>query len=90
MKETDLETLRHVAEFLCYHLKSSEALIAVCIGGKYPDYSKGLAEMLSMRGLKVLVSNTYSTKSCILIRRQGSGSTSTDRWKPSSTSSVSL
>lgn len=55
MKETDLETLRHVAEFLSSHLKSSEALNAVCIGGKYFDYSKGLAEMLAMRGLKVLV-----------------------------------
>ena len=55
MKEPDLETLRHIAEFLSSHLKAGEALNTVCIGGKYPDYSKGLAEMLSMRGLRVLV-----------------------------------
>lgn len=55
MKEADLETLRHTAELLCSHLRKQEALTAVCIGGKYPDYSKGLAELLAMRGLKVLV-----------------------------------
>lgn len=55
MKESDLETLRHNAEFLSSHLKKHEAMTAVLIGGQYPDYSSGLAELLSMRGLKVLV-----------------------------------
>lgn len=57
MKESDLETLRHNAEFLSSHLKKHEAVTAALIGGKYPDYSSGLAELLSMRGLKVLVIN---------------------------------
>jgi hypothetical protein len=50
----DLETLRRIAEFLVSHQKKSEALVASCIGGKYPNYTMSLAEILSMRGLKVL------------------------------------
>lgn len=55
MQENDLETLRHSAEFIASRPKGIEAVMAVCIGGKYPDYSQPLAELLSMRGLKTLV-----------------------------------
>ncbi len=55
LREGDLETLRCTAEFLTTHLKASESLVALCIGGKYPDFSSPLAELLAMRGLKVLV-----------------------------------
>ncbi len=53
----DLETLRRIAEFLVSHPKKSEALVASCIGGKYANYTMSLAEILSMRGLKILVIN---------------------------------
>ncbi len=55
MPDTDLECLRYLAEFLSPHLKKGLALTAICLGGNYPDYSRALAEILSMRGLKVLV-----------------------------------
>jgi hypothetical protein len=55
MRESDLETLRHTAEFLSCHLKKGEALTVVGIGGKHPDYSKGLAEILALRGIKTLI-----------------------------------
>jgi tyrosine-protein kinase Etk/Wzc len=50
----DLETLRRVAAFLISQPRQQEALLASCIGGKYPDYTLSLAELLSMRGLRVL------------------------------------
>lgn len=52
VRDTDLETLRRLAESL---LNGGGPTIAVCIGGKYPDYSLALAELLSLRGLKILV-----------------------------------
>jgi hypothetical protein len=57
LRSKDLETLRRIAEFLVSYPKKSEALVASCIGGKYPNYTLSLAEILSMRGLKVLVIN---------------------------------
>jgi tyrosine-protein kinase Etk/Wzc len=53
----DLETLRCIGEFLVSRPKKSEALIASCISGKYPNYTMSLAEILSMRGLKILAVN---------------------------------
>lgn len=55
LSSQDLETLRCIAAFLVSHQKKAEALVASCIGGKYPNYTNSLAELLSMRGLKVLV-----------------------------------
>ncbi len=54
VRSDDLETLRTLTEFLTDRIKPDGALIAACIGGKYPDYSAPLAELLAMRGLKVL------------------------------------
>lgn len=51
MQERDLETLRHSAEFVACR---SGAIVA-CIGGKHPDYSESLAELLSLRGLKTVL-----------------------------------
>jgi hypothetical protein len=53
--EGDLETLRHIAEFLTSSPKTGEGKVALSIGGKYPDYSSALAELLSMRGVKTVV-----------------------------------
>lgn len=61
----DLETLRRLAEFLVSHSKKSnassaiplEGSVAACIGGNYPNYVLSLAEILAMRGLKVLYVN---------------------------------
>ena len=55
MQDGDLETLRRIAQFLSTTKKEMEAVVAVCIGGKYPDYSLSLAELLAMRGLRILV-----------------------------------
>ena len=59
MKETDLETMRHLTEFLssqmCNDPNKKQGITAVCVGGKYPNYSQGLAGVLALRGLKVLV-----------------------------------
>ncbi len=46
----DLETLRHLVEFL-----GSGNSTALCIKGKYADITSPLAELLSMRGKKVIV-----------------------------------
>ena len=54
VQANDLETLRVLTEFLTDHVKQEGALIAACVGGKYPDYSSPLAELLAMRGFKVL------------------------------------
>jgi uncharacterized protein involved in exopolysaccharide biosynthesis len=51
----DLGTLRRIVEFLVSQPKKHEALVVSCIGGRYPDYTLSLAELLSMRGLRVLV-----------------------------------
>jgi len=51
MREADLETLRRLAEFLA----KEEGKVTACVGGKYRDYSKALAEILAMRGKKVLL-----------------------------------
>jgi tyrosine-protein kinase Etk/Wzc len=57
LQSKDLETLRRIAEFLVSDPKKSEAFVVSCIGGKYPNYAMSLAEILSMRGLKILVVN---------------------------------
>jgi tyrosine-protein kinase Etk/Wzc len=65
----DLETLRRVVESLCHALSGgvslsaskpldsaiSEGIVAVYVGGNYPDFTPPLAELLAMRGLKVIV-----------------------------------
>jgi hypothetical protein len=56
----DLETLRRVVESLkavpySTSSGSGEGVVAVCVGGNYPDFTPPLAELLSMRGLKVIV-----------------------------------
>lgn len=53
VQDGDLETLRRIVELLSN--RSERGLVAVCIGGKYPDYSGSLAELLGMRGLKTVV-----------------------------------
>jgi tyrosine-protein kinase Etk/Wzc len=50
----DLEALRRIALFLVAQSKTSEGLVASFIGGNYPNYTMALAELLSMRGLRVL------------------------------------
>ncbi len=55
IRETDLETLRHVADRLLTKSKIQGGLIAVCIGGQHPNYSSSLAELLAMRGVKTAV-----------------------------------
>lgn len=49
----DLETLRKVAEFILAGRKKN--IVAACIGGKYPNYSSSLAEILTLRGYRVLI-----------------------------------
>lgn len=51
MSPRDLETLRTAAEKIAAKLPT----VAACIGGKYVNYSEALAELLCMRGLKVLL-----------------------------------
>jgi hypothetical protein len=51
----DLETLRHMAELIFSRLPEHESLIALHLGGKHPDFSSPLAELLTLRGLKVVV-----------------------------------
>ena len=48
--QKDLETLRHLVEFL-----GSGNSTALCIKGKYADITSPLAELLSIRGKKVIV-----------------------------------
>ncbi len=55
ISSADLETLRQMAEFLVSRDKKEGALVATCIGGKHPNYTLSLAELLSMRGLKLCV-----------------------------------
>jgi hypothetical protein len=55
ISSADLETLRQMAEFLVSRDKKEGALVATCIGGKHPNYTLSLAELLSMRGLKLFV-----------------------------------
>ncbi len=50
----DLETMRRIVEFLLSQPKKGGGAVATCIGGKYPKYTLPLAELLAMRGLKVL------------------------------------
>jgi tyrosine-protein kinase Etk/Wzc len=54
LPSSDLETMRRIVEFLLAQPKRSGACVAACIGGKYPKYTLSLAELLSMRGMKVL------------------------------------
>ncbi len=54
LQKTDLETMRHVSHFL-FSLHSKECLSCAIIGGKTPDFSKGLASLMALQGLKVLV-----------------------------------
>ncbi len=51
----DLETLRYLAKFVGTHKKEGEGACIVCIGGKYPDFSTPLAELLGMQGLRSIV-----------------------------------
>lgn len=48
-----LETLRNAAEFLLS--LSQKNIVAACIGGKNPNYSSSLAEILTLRGHRVLI-----------------------------------
>jgi hypothetical protein len=53
----DLETLRRIATFLATQPKKHEALMASCIGGRHPNYTHSLAEILALRGIRVLAVN---------------------------------
>jgi hypothetical protein len=55
IQQKDLETLRHLLNFLTARNTGPAGMVAICIGGKCPDYSLPLAELLAMRGLQVLV-----------------------------------
>ncbi len=54
LPSNDLETMRRIGEFLLAQPRIAGACVAACIGGKYPKYTLSLAELLSMRGMKVL------------------------------------
>lgn len=51
----DLETLRHLAKFIASHKKEGGGASVLCLGGKYPDFSTPLAELLGMQGLRSVV-----------------------------------
>jgi hypothetical protein len=53
MRDQDLETLRRISQFMIS--SNLKHLCGVLIGGKNPDYSHRLAELLAMQGGKVLL-----------------------------------
>ncbi|MBY0530167.1 MAG: hypothetical protein K2P51_08305 [Rhabdochlamydiaceae bacterium] len=53
MRDLDLETLRRISQFII--ASNRKHLCGVLVGGKNPDYSHRLAELLSMQGCKVLL-----------------------------------
>ncbi|MBS0620709.1 MAG: hypothetical protein JSS61_04550 [Verrucomicrobia bacterium] len=51
----DISSLREAANFLAPHRKVDRALVVGLVTGFYPDYSRSFAELLNMRGWKVLL-----------------------------------
>lgn len=54
-REEDLETLRHMAELILAKKTGGDGILALHLGGRYPNFSMPLAELLSLRHLKVVV-----------------------------------
>lgn len=52
LNSADLETLRRGASLIS---SAPKGVLAALVGGEHPDYSANLAELLSLKGLKVLV-----------------------------------
>ena len=51
----DLETLRSLSESVLHRKREGRGEIVALIGGKYVNYTKPLAELLSLQGVKVLL-----------------------------------
>lgn len=69
--EEDLETVRRLSEFLAHRPKTSQATVAACVGGKYFNYTQALAEILALRGMKVLVVQCVFDQTVPLEQRPG-------------------
>jgi hypothetical protein len=55
LSDRDLDALRQASEFIHVQKRDRQALLVALVGGDHPDYSHPFAELLAMRGQRILV-----------------------------------